>query len=268
MPLIKVNDVNLYYELHGPEKADVVVLSNGIFMSTASWGFQVAVLKQHFRVLVYDCRGMWQSEHPAGPYSLEQHAEDLAGLLKVLGIQKAHIAGISYGGEISMIFALKYPKMVRSLIVSSSVSQIDPLLGAIGQSWAGAMQTRDAATLFNVTLPYNFSENWIKENAAVLDASRKRYEQMDFTSVSELMAAFAKLNMTAELKNITAPTLVLVGEDDILKSRKYSEIIASEISGAELIIIPHAGHAVCLEKPAAFNSALLGFVLKHSEVVA
>jgi len=267
MPLLKVNNVNLYYELHGPEKADVVVLSNGIFMSTASWGFQVAALKHHFRVLLYDCRGMWQSEHPAGPYSMEQHADDLAELLKALGIQKAHIAGISYGGEVSMVFALKYPKMVRSLVISSSVSQIDPLLEAIGQSWVSALESRDVTTLFNVTLPYNFSEAWIEENSKALEATRKRYEEMDFTSVSELMAAFRKINFTSQLRNITAPTLVLVGEEDILKPPKYAQIMVNEIPDAEFILIPNAGHAVCIEKHAAFNSALLGFLMKHSEVI-
>jgi 3-oxoadipate enol-lactonase len=151
------------------------------------------------------------------------------------------------------------------LIVSSSVSQLDPLLQAIGRSWSGALASADATTLFDVTLPYNFSESWIKENAATLENSRKRYEQMDFVSVSALMDAFMNLNLTSKLKKIDAPTLVLVGEEDILKPRKYSEIIASEIKGAELIVIPHAGHAVCLEKPGAFNSAVLGFVLKHSE---
>lgn len=265
MPLVQVNDVNLYYELHGPEDADVIVLSNGIFMSTASWAFQVAALKQHFRVLVYDCRGMWQSEHPAGPYSMQQHADDLAGLLKTLGIPRAHIAGISYGGEISMAFAIQYPQMTRSLVISSSVSQLDPLLTAIAQSWIDALQSRDPATLFDVTLPYNFSESWIAANAATLNASKKRYEAMDFTSVSELMSAFCRLNLTADLSRISAPTLVLVGEEDILKPRKYAEIIAAQIPGAEFILIPHAGHAVCLEKPAAFNSAVLGFILKHSE---
>jgi 3-oxoadipate enol-lactonase len=267
MPYQQVNDIQLYYELHGPEKADVIVLSNGIFMSTGSWRFQVAELEKHFCVLVYDCRGMWKSDHPAGPYSMAQHADDLAGLLNALGIRQAHIGGISYGGEISLLFALKYPEKTRSLIVSSSVSQLDPLLGAIGQSWLAAMQTHNPDMLFSITLPYNFSEAWIRQNAHLLEVTRQGYAGLDFDSVSELMAAFVKLDITAELNQITAPTLVMVGEDDILKSRKYSEIIASKIPGAEMIIIPHAGHAVCLEQPAAFNSALLGFVLKHCEVV-
>jgi len=263
MPLVKVNDLQIYYELHGPENADVIVLSNGIFMSTASWGYQAVEFKKHFRVLLYDCRGMWQSDHPAGPYSMEQHADDLAGLMDALGIEKAHIGGISYGGEISMTFALKYPQRALSLIVSSAVSQIDPMLQVMGASWMSALHNNDADTLFEVTFPANFSEPWIAANQGIIELSRKKYHQMDLKAAEELMLAFSKVDFTDELKKISAPTLVLVGELDILKSRKYSEIIAREIPGAELLIIPHGGHAICMEQPGSFNTAVLGFVLKH-----
>jgi 3-oxoadipate enol-lactonase len=268
MPYQNVNGVQIYYELHGPQDAEVIVLSNGIFMSTASWGYQVAGLKDHFRVLLYDCRGMWQSEHPAGPYSMEQHADDLAELMAGLGISKAHIAGISYGGEISMVFACRYPERVRSLIVSSAVSQIDPLLETIGKSWSCAIQSGDPNLLFHVTVPFNFSEEWIGANLALLEASRKRFEQLDLQAASELMAAFSKVDFSADLHQINAPALVLVGELDAIKPRKYAEIIAGEIAGAELVVIPHAGHAVFMEKPDIFNTLLTGFALKHREVQA
>lgn len=268
MPFASVNGVNLFYELLGPEQADVIVLSNGIFMSSGSWGYQVAELKEHFRVLVYDCRGMWQSDHPEGPYTMDMHVEDLAGLLSELGIEKAHIGGISYGGEISMLFALKYPERTRSLIVSSVVSQIDTMLTTMGTLWSSALRDRNADALFEASLPLNFSESWLKANVGVLEATRSRYHQMDLAAAERLMLAFSEINFTARLKNITVPTLVMVGELDILKPRRYAEIIAAEIPGTELVVIPHAGHAVCLEQPAAFNSTLLGFVLKHSEVVA
>jgi 3-oxoadipate enol-lactonase len=267
MPLQTVNGINLYYELHGPEQADVIVLSNGIFMSAGSWGYQVAEFKKHFRVLVYDCRGMWQSDHPEDPYTMDMHVEDLAGLLDALGIEKAHIGGISYGGEISMLFALKYPQRTRSLIVSSSVSEIDTMLAKMGILWSSALRDRDADALFETSLPLNFSEGWLKANAGILETTRKLYHQMDLPAAERLMNAFLKINFTERLKEISVPALVVVGELDILKPRKYAEIIAAEIPGAELVIIPHAGHAVSMEQPAAFNSAVLGFVLKHSEVV-
>ena len=103
MPKIQANGIQLYYEQHGWDKdAEVLVLSNGVLMSTASWTMQAPVLAKHYRVLLYDCRGMWQSDHTVGPYSMEQHADDLAALLDALEIKQAHIAGISYGGEISL----------------------------------------------------------------------------------------------------------------------------------------------------------------------
>lgn len=263
MPNIQSNGVNLYFELHGPDDAEVMVLSNGIFMSTASWINQLTVLKEHFRVLLYDCRGMWQSDHPVGPYSMEQHADDLAGLLNALGISKAHIGGISYGGEISMMFALKYPEMVKSLIISAAVSQIDPLLKAIATSWKTAASSGDGGLLFDVTLPFNFSEGWISANSSLLSASKKRFGDMDLKAAVELMSAFEKVNYTSELHKIKSPCVILVGELDIIKPRKYSEIIAREISGAELVIIPDSGHAVCIEQPAIFNTIITGFLTKQ-----
>ena len=265
MPKIATNGIQIYYELHGPADAEVVVLSNGILMSTASWGFQVPALSRRYRVLLYDCRGMWQSDHPAGPYSMELHADDLAGLLDALSIRRAHIAGISYGGELSMAFALKYPERTRSLIVSSSVSQIDPLLRAWGDSWMRAAQLHDPDMLFYATCPLNFSEAFIAANAATLAAARERYKLLDMDAFVELMLAFTRLDLTARLHEIQAPALVMVGEDDPLKPRKYAEIIAREIPGAEFAVVPHAGHAVSWEQPALFNTLVLGFLAKHME---
>ena len=110
MPNIKVNGINLYFEWHGPRNAPALVLNNGIFMNAAtSWVFQTEPFSRHYRVLLYDCRGQGQSDHPLGPYSMALHAEDLAGLLTALGIERAHIAGISYGGEVAQAFVLQYP---------------------------------------------------------------------------------------------------------------------------------------------------------------
>jgi 3-oxoadipate enol-lactonase len=265
LPKIEANDIQIYYELHGPEDAEVVVLSNGVLMSTASWAFQTPVLAKHYRVLLYDCRGMWQSDHPPGPYSMELHADDLAALMDALGIERAHITGISYGGELSMAFALKYPARTRSLIVSSAVSQVDPLLEGWMGSWIAATRARDPELLFAVTYPLNFSEGWIAANASALEAARQRYATLDMEAFLELLLAFSRLDLTDALHRITAPTLVMVGEEDLLKPRPYAEIIVREISGAELAVVPQAGHAVCWERPGLFNTLVLGFVAKHAE---
>lgn len=265
MPTIQANGIQIYYEQHGWDKpGDVLVLSNGVLMSTASWAYQTPVLSQRCRLLLYDCRGMWQSEHPAGPYSMAQHADDLAALLDALDVQQAHIGGISYGAEISMVFALRHPQRTCSLLLSSAVSQVDPLLRAVMDGWVAATRARDPEMLFRVTVPVNFSERWIAANPAALEAARQRYGQLDMDAFLELLLSFSQLNITAKLHGISAPALVLVGEEDILKPRKYAEIIARELPNSEFAVIPHAGHAVLWEQTAVFNSLILGFLTKQS----
>ena len=263
MPRVEANGTYLYYELHGPEDADLLVLSNGVLMSTASWAFQTPVLSKHYRILLYDCRGMWQSDHPPGPYSMELHADDLAALLDALGIEQAHIGGTSYGAEVSMVFALKYPHRTKSLIVTSAVSQLDPVLKGFAETWIAAARASDPELLYQVVYPLTFSEAWIAANQETLDLARERYELLDMDAFLELMLCFSRLDVTAELHRIAAPTLVVVGEDDALKPHKYSEIIAREIPTAEFAVIPHAGHAAMWEQAGVFNSLILGFLAKQ-----
>lgn len=265
MPKAQVNGIDIYYELHGPEDAGVLVLSNGVLMSTASWAFQTPVLAQHYRLLLYDCRGMWQSEHPPGPYTMELHADDLAGLLDRLGIDRAHIGGTSYGAEVSMVFALKYPERTRSLVVTSAVSQVDPLLQGLIDTWSGAARSHDAERLFQAVYPFTFSEGWIAANWEVLDQARERYKSLDFDAFLELLLCFSKLDITADLHRIAAPALIAAGELDLLKPRRYSEIIIGEIPDAEFAVIPQAGHAAMWERPGIFNSLILGFLAKQGD---
>lgn len=262
MPKTHANGIDIYYELHGPEGAPVLVLSNGILMTTGSWMYQVPVLSKHYRVLLYDCRGQGQSDHPAEPYTMEMHAEDLATLLDALHIDAAHIAGISYGAELSLIFAARYPERTRSLIAASAVSQVDPLLRGIITGWLAAAERRDGDLFFDVSHTDNFSEAWIAANGPLLAAARARYRQLDFAAVVNLCRAFLGLDVTGQLAQIKAPTLVMVGELDTLKPRHYAEIIAGRIPQAEYVILPGAGHAVCWERPNEFNSLILGFLAK------
>lgn len=265
MAIAHVHGIDLYYELHGPETGEVLVLSNGIMMSTASWAYQTAELHKHMRVLLYDCRGMWQSEHPAGPYSMEQHADDLAALLEHLQIPAAHIGGISYGSEISMVFALRYPHLTRSLIVMDGVSEVDALLHGQTYPWLMAAEQEDAEWLLRTSYHLNFAKPYIEANQAFIEGSAARYAQIDMKAFVELMKAFYKLEITGELSRIQAPTLVVVGEDDLIKGRRFAEVIASRIAGSEYVVVPGSGHALCLEKPAILNTLLIGFIAKHTK---
>ncbi len=263
MPRIQVGDLQLYYELHGPEGADVLVLSNGILMSTASWAFQTPVLSRHYRLLLYDCRGMWQSDHPPGPYTMEQHADDLAGLLDALGIERAHIGGISYGGELSIVFALRYPERALSLIVADVVSHVDPWLRIVVEGWIAAARTKNPPVFFSATVPWNFSARFVREHPDLMAQALERYRLLDYEAVIRLCECFLTLNVRERLGEIAAPACVIVGERDILKGREYAEEIARRIPRAEFHLIPDAGHATCWEQPEVFNSIVLGFLSRR-----
>ena len=267
MPRIAVNDINLYYELHGPEGGEVIVLSNGIMMSTASWIFQTQALSKHFRVLLYDCRGMWQSDNPEGPFSMELHADDLAALLDALGIEKAHIAGISYGSEVSMMFALRYPEKTKSLIVIDGVSEVSTLLRLQSYPWKLAGERNDAALLFHTSVFLNFGEKYLIRNEKLLPAAQANFEKLDLSSFVKLMDAFTSYNITEQLGQISCPTLIVVGQEDPIKGPKMAQIMVDRIPQAEYVVVPGAGHALCLDKPEPLNTLLLGFVLKHSDQV-
>lgn len=264
MPEVVVNNIRLYYELHGPVDGEVLVLSNGIMMSTASWIYQTRVLSKYMRVLLYDCRGMWHSEHPDGPYSMEQHADDLAALLEALDIPKAHIGGISYGSEISMVFALKYPEKTKSLIIIDGVSEVRPFLRAQTYPWKLAAERKDPELLYWTSVTLNFSAEYVAATQSDTAEAIKRFSAIHMESFAEMMSAFYNIDITNELSRINCPTLVVIGEEDRIKGREYAQLIAEKIENSEFVVVPGAGHALCLDKPDPLNTLLIGFVLKNS----
>lgn len=266
MSEITVNNIKLYYELHGPDNAPVLVLNNGLIMNAAtSWAFQTQALSEDYYLLQYDCRGQGGSDHPETPYFMDMHADDLAALLEALKIDQAHIAGISYGGEVAQAFALNFPEMVRSLILIDTVSEVGPELRAVIQSWVDALKTGNPMAFFEATVPWNFSPEWIAANQSILEDAKERYKSLDFPAVIRLCEAFFEVDFTSKLNEIEVPTCIMVGELDRIKGIPYARILKEAIPHGELHIIDGAGHASCWEKPEAFNSILLNFLAKQSD---
>lgn len=264
MPILQANSISIYYELHGPEDAPVLVLNNGIIMNAAvSWAYQTAALSRHYRVLQYDCRGQGQTDHTEGPYTMALHAEDLAALLDALGIATAHIAGISYGGEVGQAFALAYPDRVRSLILVDTVSELGPELRVTGELWLDAARKADPGLFYNALVPWNFSVEFIAGHEALLADARRRYEDLDYPAVACLCECFLQVDFTARLGEIKAPTCIIVGQLDLLKGPAYARILKRGIPHAELHVLAGAGHASSWERPEEFNTVMLGFLAKQ-----
>lgn len=266
MPFININDISMYYELHGSEDAPVLVLNNGVIMNAAaSWVFQTEALSRHYRLLQYDCRGQGQSDHPDEAYTMEVHADDLAALLDGLDIESAHILGISYGGEVAQAFALKYPQMTKSLILADTVSEIRSDIKIIIGNWLDALHSGNPIAFFNATVPWNFSPTFIRSNPALLEDAKKRYANLDFPAVIRLCECFLEIDFTDQLSSIDILACIIVGARDILKGSEYATVLHQYLPGSELHIIPGAGHATCWEAPEEFNSIVLGFLAKQTD---
>lgn len=264
MPKVHANGIELYYELHGSEAAPLLVLNNGIIMNAAtSWAFQTRALAQHYRILHYDCRGQGQSEHPVETYSMEMHADDLAALLTALNVDKAHISGISYGGEVAQAFGLKYSERTLSLILADTVSEVGPELRIIIDGWLDSARAADANAFFNATIPWNFSPEFLAANPSLLADAKERYKALDYSAIERLCKCFLDVNFTARLGELKCPTCIIVGSLDLLKGPTYATILKAGIPHAEVHILQGAGHASCWERPQEFNTVILGFLAKQ-----
>jgi 3-oxoadipate enol-lactonase len=258
-----VNGVELYYEFHGPADGEVLILNNGVFMNTTSWAFQLPALARRYRVLTYDMRGQGRSEHPDGDYSLDLHAADLAALMDALQLPPAHMVGTSYGGELNLVLGLRYPERCRTLVIIASVPHSDPLTAAMIERWRLAARLGDGPQFFRLIYADVYSEAFLVNRPDLIPLAEQRYATLDLPAAGRLIESFQRFNVTAELGRINVPTCVVSAELDLLKPRRYGELMARAIPGAEFHLVPNAGHVVVLERAAEVTTLILGFLAKH-----
>jgi 3-oxoadipate enol-lactonase len=263
MPHLRVNRVNLYYEFHGPEDGELLILNNGVFMNTASWAFQLPDLIRRYRVLTYDMRGQGQSEHPTGEYSLDLHAEDLVALMDALKLDKAHLVGTSYGGELNLLMGIHHPERCQSLVIIASVSHSEPLLVAMMERWRLGAQLGDGPKFFRLIYADTYSDGFLAQQPDLVPLAEQRYAALDLPAAERLLESFQRFDVSTDLGRIQVPTCIVSAEHDILKPRRYGEIMHRAIPGSEFHLILDAGHVVVLEKAAEVNTIILGFLAKH-----
>src|SRR3972149_433032 len=262
MPLIKISSVGLHYELDGEGPA--VVFLNGLTMDMNGWYFQGSAFTERYKVLRYDCRGQGQSDKPDMDYSHEMHANDLKNLMDELGIKKAHIVGISNGGMIAQHFTLRYPEKIAGVFIDYTCSFIDSILELIIKTWIKATEIGGSEFRYDMALPALFAESYIKKNSeAILVMRENNIKNNPPKPIINLGKGCLKHNVNDRISDIKAPTLIIVGEEDILIPLKYSKILHERIRGSKLVIFKDCGHVPPIEKPEAFNKVVLEFLKDH-----
>jgi 3-oxoadipate enol-lactonase len=264
MSLARVNGVSLFYEFHGPEDGELLILNNGVFMNTTSWP-QLPELSRRYRVLAYDMRGQGQSEHPAGEYSLDLHADDLVALMDALRLEKAHMVGTSYGGELNLVMGIRHPERCRTLVIIASVPRnSDPILMAMIERWRLAAGLGDGPLFFRLIYADTYSEKFLVDRPDLIPFAEERYARLDLPAAIRLLESCQRFDVTADLDRIKVPTCIASAELDILKPRRYGEIMHEAIAGSEFHLIPGSGHVAVLEKAAEVSTIILGFLAKHA----
>ncbi len=254
------NGIGIHYELHGREGAPWLVLSHSLACSVRMWDEQIAALQDKYRILAFDTRGHGGSEAPAGPYTLELLADDLKALLDRLHIARPHFCGLSLGGMIGQTSALKYPGVFQTLTLADTTSRIPAEAWPLWQERIATAETKGMGPLAQPTLERWFTESFRKSNPAGVERIRKLILDTPVSGYVGCCHAIPKIDLTARLKEIRCPILVIVGKDDPGTPVAMAKEIHDHAPGSKLVIIPDAAHLSNIEQPAAFNRALEEFL--------
>jgi pimeloyl-ACP methyl ester carboxylesterase len=266
MALASINGVDIYYEEHG--EGQPILFCHEFAGDYRSWAPQVSALARRYRTIVYSARGYLPSSVPTdeAAYSEEQHVEDAYALLRFLGIDQAHIVGLSMGGNVTLKLGLAHPEVCRSLVVAGAgFGSVNPeefrancretadMLERQGMAVAADIYGRGPSRLrFEQKDPLGFAAlvDGLKEHSTLGSALTMRNVQGKRKTVYEV---------ADQLPGLQVPTLVVAGDEDEL-ALEPALLMKRTIPNCGLLILPKTGHTVNLEEPALFNAAILDFI--------
>jgi 3-oxoadipate enol-lactonase len=259
----KTNGIETHYEIHGREGAEWLVFSHSLACSARMWEPQIAAFRDRYRILAYDTRGHGASDAPPGPYTLELLADDLAALLEHLDIRNAHFCGLSMGGMIGQTFALRHPGRLRTLVLADTTSRYPPEAAVLWAERIRTAETQGMAALAQPTLERWFTRAFRERHPEVVERVRALILATPVAGYVGCCHAIPKIDLTARLKEIRCPALVIVGAEDPGTPPAMAREIHDNLPGSEYVEIPGAAHLANLEQPQAFDRALGDFLARH-----
>lgn len=245
MPIIKVNDINIYYEIHGEgfPLIDIIGLACDV-----NWWLPeiIEAHSQYFKTIIFDNRGAGRTDKPDFPYSINMMAEDTIGLMDALDIEKAHILGTSLGGFIAQEIAISHPERVEKLVLCCThcggSKQILPKMEIMQEMMApGELPPEE---FIDRILSLCFTEDFFKSNPDFIEFYKKRALKyvIPYNTYLHQVAANGSFSSGLRLKKIIAPTLIMHGREDVLIPWENAEVLAKRIPTSKAIIIDNAGH--------------------------
>lgn len=266
MPRIDVDGLTLNYDVQG--EGDPLLLIPYLSADHACYAFQAPAYTEHFSCIALDLPGTGESDKPAGPYSTETYADQVAAFLSAIGVEQAHVAGVSLGAGVGMHLAARHPGRVRSLSLHSAWDKSDRYLITIVELWRQVARTLPtvADTAIQAIFPLCFTPEMYVDRPefadALADFVRSRPAQPLDAFLAQTEAAMGH-DASAILGEIGVPTLITVGAHDLICSPRFAERMNGRIGGSELVVFEHLSHGALHEDPEAFNGATLDFLLRQ-----
>jgi pimeloyl-ACP methyl ester carboxylesterase len=267
MPKVKVNDIAINYERQGT--GEPLILIPYLAADNACYAFQVADYAKHFTCISLDPRGAGETDKPAGAYSTELLADDVAAFMAAIGVEKAHVSGVSLGAATGMWLASKHPERVKSLSLHSAWPNTDPFLKVVVEGWQSIAKGLGSVPemIIQGIFPYCFTPelyaakpDYIDQLAAFV-RSRPTQPLEAFMRQSNAVIGHDAL---ARIGNIVAPTQITFGRHDAVTSTRFAEPLKSGIKNSELVIFETCAHAAIYESVAEFNEKTLNFLKRHA----
>ncbi len=268
MPMIRANGTALYYEDTGGA-GPPVVFSHGLLWNSSLFAPQVAVLKERYRCIAYDHRGQGRSADGVGrAISMEIVTADAAALIEKLGLGPVHFCGLSLGGIVGMRLGIARPDLIRSLLLLDTTADAEPHKFKY-KAMTAVFRMLGFRFVAPAVMRALYGRTALNDPARA-EERREWLQQLVMNRTSIWRAANGVLereSIVGELGKITAPTLVMVGDEDTSTPKSLADRIVSAIPQAKLIVIPAAGHGSTLEQPAIVTAAIGAFLDAQSGVV-
>ncbi len=259
---IQANGIDIYCEIEG--SGPWITLSHSLACDHSMWDAQAAALAERYTVLRFDTRGHGRSGVPPGPYDFGQLAGDVMGLLDALGVKQTHFVGISLGGMIAQHVALRAPQRLLSLVLAHITSRYPPDVLPMWEERIRIVSAQGMEPMVEPTLARWFTEPYRKAHPDVMARIAALIRATPVAGFVGCCHAIPAIDVTARLRTLKLPALVLVGEQDAGTPPSMAREIHEAIAGSRLEIIPEAAHLSNIEQAETFNRLLLGFLGQQS----
>jgi 3-oxoadipate enol-lactonase len=258
MEFTTVNNVTLHYACEGVSEGPPLVFVNSLGTDLRIWDRVVPHFNRNYRIIRYDKRGHGLSDCPPAPYSIRDHAADLAGLLDQLEVPQAILVGISVGGMIALDFTATWPERVQSLVLCDTAPKIGTAV--LWNERITNLHQHGMIAMGDTILSRWFASSFAAREPAAYRGYANMFTRMTIEGYTGTCAAIRDANLTEAAQTITAPTLVLCGAEDLATPPALVQGLCELIRHAQFHKIPDAGHLPCVEQPDILAEHIAQFI--------